>query len=495
MIEAVPLATLRRKLTRQYRYGIAVTAAVLQLTVPAGVAATTHKRVVTAAHARLPSQRSAAIPTALPDTPAVEQLRRAYQFAFPVYEMMRTRAVTLSKARAHGIDGINQLFVRKTLADANTRDVTTPNNDTLYASAWLDLSGGPVRFNTPPLSKRYYSAALMNLFTDNVAVVGTRTVGASRNSAGRYLIAGPAWHGEIPDGVALLRSDTNDAWLLVRVLVDGPGDLDAAVAAAQKFVVDEGTDVAAPTTAVPTPLPDPATLLAVVNEALGRTPLSPALAEHVAGFADQGIKPGATDAFAQLPPVEQALWRSALPALRAELQRSVDSAGTLVDGWRYFDPATGNFGAGDAGRAVVALAGLGALPRAEAVYLTASVDQAGAALDGSKAYTVHLPAQLPVGAFWSLTMYSVELDGRLLLVANPLQRFALGSRSPSLRAERDGSTDIFVQAAMPGGERVVNWLPAPKGKFKLVFRAYLPGLALQDGSLHLPPVMTSELIP
>jgi len=471
-------------------------AAALALSLGATGAAPAQAQAVAAARRAVPVKRAIAVtPAALPDTAEVEQQRRAYQFAFPVYDMMRARAVTLGKMRAAGIDGINQLFVRKQLADASSRDVTTPNNDTLYGSAWLDLSGGPVRFDTPPLPRRYHSAALMDLFTDNVAVVGTRTEGASRNSAGHYLIAGPTWQGETPDGVTLLRADTNDAWLLVRVLVDGPEDLDAAIAATQKFVVDDGTAVAKPTTAVPTPTPDPATLLAVVNEALGRTPLTPAVAERVAGFAAQGIRPGVADAFAQLSPSAQALWHSALPALRVELKLDAGKIGTVIDGWSYPAAGIGNFGADDADRARVALTGLGALPQVEAVYLVASVDQTGATLDGSKAYTVHLPAHLPAGAFWSLTMYTVDPDGRLFLVANPLQRFALGSRSPSLRAERDGGIDVFVQVATPSGERVVNWLPAPKGKFKLIFRAYLPGPALLDGTLHLSPVTTSELIP
>ena len=61
--------------------------------------------------------------------------------------------------------------------------------------------------------------------------------------------------------------------------------------------------------------------------------------------------------------------------------------------------------------------------------------------------------------------------------------------------ERDGSYEIFVQNAMPQGERVVNWLPAPKGKFVLVFRAYLPREQMLDGSFRLPPVEEGELIP
>ena len=438
-----------------------------------------------------PGPRAATTIAALPDTAEIQQLRRAFEFAFPVYEMMRTRAVTVARAKRAGIDGINKLFPRVTLADAASRDVTTPNNDTLYASAWLDLAGGPVLLDTPPLPGRYHSAALMNLFTDNVAIVGTRSGG----DGGRYLIAGPAWQGEAPAGAKLLRSDTNDAWLLIRVLVNGPADLEAAAAATARFGLDASGAKPAPTTVTPTPDPDAPTLLAVVNEALGRGPLPAAVAERSASFAAQGIRPGVADTWAQLPPATKQLWKASLPALRAELKGGIGAVGSIVDGWTYPGPGIGSFGADDAGRARVALGGLAALPRQEALYLTASVDAAGMPLGGGKAFIAHLPARLPVGGFWSLTMYQVEKDGRLFLVDNPLKRFSLGSNTKSLRAERDGSFDIFIQATKPSGERVVNWLPAPKGQFRLVFRAYLPRVELLDGSVRLPPVTVSELIP
>ena len=69
----------------------------------------------------------------------------------------------------------------------------------------------------------------------------------------------------------------------------------------------------------------------------------------------------------------------------------------------------------------------------------------------------------------------------------------MGTRS--LHYERDGSLDIFVQSGKPSGERVVNWLPAPKGAFRLVWRAYLPKVELLDGSFRLPPVAATEPVP
>jgi hypothetical protein len=129
------------------------------------------------------------------------------------------------------------------------------------------------------------------------------------------------------------------------------------------------------------------------------------------------------------------------------------------------------------------------------MYLTARADKDGQPLTGAKSYRVKLPARMPIGAFWSLTMYETAPDGRLFFVPNELNRYAVGDRSDHLRSERDGSYEIFVQNAMPQGERVVNWLPAPKGKFVLVFRAYLPRAQMLDGSFRLPPVEEGEVIP
>jgi hypothetical protein len=71
----------------------------------------------------------------------------------------------------------------------------------------------------------------------------------------------------------------------------------------------------------------------------------------------------------------------------------------------------------------------------------------------------------------------------------------VGDRSQHLRPNPDGSIELFIQNGKPSGERVVNWLPAPKGPFVLMFRAYLPGAGLLDGSVRLPPVTEDEIIP
>ncbi len=425
-------------------------------------------------------------PVTLPDTPEIAELRRGYRFAFPIYELMRTRSAQLERARTAGLENaVNFILPRTRLADAGSHEVTTPNNDTLYGSAFLDVAGGPVTLTVPALAGRYNSAALMSLTTDNTAIVGTRTGG----QGGRFLIVGPGYAGPTPDDAQLIRSATNDAWLLVRVVVNGPDDVEAAATALGGFRLEgaEGQSAPVPAMAAP-PNPDAATFLAVVNEALARSAANPDIAARAASFSALGIGAAAS-------PETAALWKQYLPALRGELKQGLAAAGDVVNGWSYPKPNIGDFGTDDDLRAFVAVGGLAALPRIEAMYLTARADKDGAALDGGKAYTVHLPYKMPIGAFWSLTMYQQEADGNLFFVPNDLNRFAVGDRSPQLRNNRDGSFDIFVQASRPEGERVVNWLPSPKGKFVLVFRAYLPRAEFLDGSFHLPPVEVSELIP
>jgi hypothetical protein len=427
----------------------------------------------------------AAIPAPLADTPEIQALRRAFRFGFAPYEMLRTRQLQLRRMADAGIGaGVNALIPRVTLADASMRDVTTPNNDTLYASAWLDLSDGPVFFSIPPIN-RYHSASLMSITSDVGAVLGTRTVGMG---GGRYAIVGPEWRGDLPAGVEMVRSQSNDAWLLVRVVVTGEEDLPAAVDALTRYTLS-ATGGARPLELAVPAIPDGRAFITTVNTAIERSG-DALLAERARSFADAGIG----QAWETLTPEQQALWTNSLPALIHEL-RSGLLAGEGVNGWVYPAFNIALYGDDDDLRSKVALAGLAALPRVEAIYVTANKDAEGRTLTGDKSWRLKIPPRLPVGAFWSLTMYSQDADGRLFFVANDLNRFAVGDRSRHLRPERDGSIELFIQNGRPSGERVVNWLPAPKGKFVLMFRAYLPGAGLLDGSVQLPPVTEGEMIP
>lgn len=98
----------------------------------------------------------------------------------------------------------------------------------------------------------------------------------------------------------------------------------------------------------------------------------------------------------------------------------------------------------------------------------------------------------PVRAFWSLSLYEVDADGRLYFTANTPGRYAIGDRTPELVAMGDGGLEIWMSVSPPPAGRRTNWLPAPAGPFALVLRAYLPEPALRDGRYRLPCVIAID---
>jgi hypothetical protein len=170
-----------------------------------------------------------------PVDPVRETIREAFHYAFPVYEFMRTRWQDTENPQNAARVAPNALYHWRRLADHTTRDLSTPNNDTLYSSAWLDLTGGPLRVRVPDTANRYYSVAFMDLFTNNFAYVGQRVTGTR---AGEFVLVGPASRGTPPSGPRVIQAPTNDVWMFVRILVDGPADLPVVHALQDQFKIE-----------------------------------------------------------------------------------------------------------------------------------------------------------------------------------------------------------------------------------------------------------------
>jgi hypothetical protein len=433
---------------------------------------------------------ASAAPAQAPSPTTSARIRDAFLFAFPVYEMMRTRQSSLEAAARSGRGGVNRFAHRRTLSDHSHRGVTTPNNDTLYSSAWLDLSAGPVMIDVPATGARYFSLALMDVFTDNFAYFGSRATGGR---AVRAMVAGPAWRGRAPAGVVLVRAPTNDVWALGRTLVDGPADL-AAARAVQDGLTATPAAAATPPRAfsVDTPLePSPETFLGAVNEALTRNPPPPAHRARLARLRAFGVGADAPR-WAALPQAVQATWQADFARLKASLANGLAANSIKRDGWTYPKPGLGNFGANDAYRAAVALEGLAALEPVEALYTFTREDARGEPLDGARRYRLRIPANVPVDGFGSLSMYEVSPDGRLYFVENPIGRYSIGNRTQGLTRNADGSLDVVISRAEPPAPERANWLPAPAGRFRMSFRAYRPRPEFVTLSFTLPAVAPGE---
>ncbi|MFN3592685.1 MAG: DUF1254 domain-containing protein, partial [Thermaurantiacus sp.] len=425
---------------------------------------------------------------ALPPLAATDRawtsVESAVLFGFPIFEFARTGIATAG-ARPGQPHRFNQLQHARRLLDHRARQITAPNHDTIYSSARLDLTQGPLLVELPASREGYFSIAFMNAFTDNFAYSGTR---ATAGAGGRALVAGPRWDGVAPTGVRLVRSATDDVWMLGRFLVDSPDGLTAAHQLQDSLRILEAPD-AAPPSIDAWPAADPSHFLRVVNIMLARMSLEDPVGRRSRLFAEVGLQPGAIDAFSGLAPALQAEWLRALPSVVRHLGRGFADLGQTLDGWQSPPAGIGAPGDNDLVRATVALSGLAALEEVEATYRRADVDSAGRQLTGAGRYQLRIPAAVPVGAFWSLTAYEIDESGRLFLVANPSGRYAIGSHAGELHHEADGSVRVTLAQADFGGR---NWLPTPAGPFALIFRAYLPEPQLLQGRWRLPAVAFLE---
>lgn len=422
---------------------------------------------------------------ALEKQPAPATLAEAYIYAYPLYEIARTRYAATWKQPAEN-SALNRLVHRRTLSDHTDRWVTTPNNDTLYSSAFLDLSQSPVEISTPDFADRYFSIAFLDAFTNNFATIGRRTTGTAPQ---HYLVVGPHWHGTAPADAKLIRAPGNWVWVLVRTLIQDKSEL-ALVHRLQDGITLRAVQ---PFAARPPVVPvdnDAENFIAVVNQALAENPPPAADRALLERIAAVGIKPGAG-----LPEAGVVdAWKAAFPQLRQRLIEAGKSARPteVRHGWSYNPKNLGNFGSDYAYRALVALVGLAALEPSEAVYSSAVTDQNGAPLRGDRRYRWHLPAAgLPVDAFWSLSAYEVAPSGALFFADNAIHRYAIGDRSEGLVKNADGSLDILIQH-VPPAERASNWLPIPEGPVRLVLRAYQPRPEVLQGKYDFP---TIELLP
>jgi hypothetical protein len=136
-------------------------------------------------------------------------------------------------------------------------------------------------------------------------------------------------------------------------------------------------------------------------------------------------------------------------------------------------------------RALAARAGLWGNHGYEACYAFVWTDEDGQPLHGANRYELRLESPPPVDAFWSLTMYDVP---DFYLVANPIDRYSIGDRTPGLQTGPDGSVTVYLQSDSPGPDKEANWLPTPAGAFRPIMRMYQPQQPVLDGTYVLPAV-------
>jgi hypothetical protein len=333
---------------------------------------------------------------------------------------------------------------------------------------------------------------------DVIIYLGTRATG---NSNGTYLLAGPDWKGQVPEGMTKIWSPTNLAWLVTRTLVKGPTDVPNALAIQDKYDVKplsvfQGKIATQPTTnqanvSQELPPPPKPTLIAPtgieiydeISQAMIGNPLNPPDPALVGKLESIGIGPGLTPSTQANDTIKAAL-QTGITEGQKIIDTKVANFGTIVNGWPI-NTNIGVFGSDYLTRAATVYVGLGANVPLEAFYPTTWNDNQGQPLSGANNYTIHFdPGQTPpVDAFWSVTMY----NNQSLFFDNPLNRYVLNQYS-ELKSNTDGSLYLYLQNQSPGPDKESNWLPAPPDSFKVVMRTYLPQPQVLNGTWQPPGV-------
>lgn len=424
----------------------------------------------------------------------------AYVYLYPLVTMeVSRRQLCSSPAGVRPGRGPMGAFTHiREFPSADFKEVVRPNFDTLYSSAWLDLSAEPVIITAPAAGDRYFLLPMLDMWTDVFACPGSRTSG---NRPLQLALCTPEWSGELPAGVERIDAPTPTVWMIGRTQTNGPADYENVHAFQDQLGITPlsawGGDA---------PVQAPVDLDGVDP---GIPPLDQVNAMSGADFFARGLalmarhRPHATDwstvtrmarlgliagdgfDASTLSPVAQAAIAAAPPAALATLGTQFPRLAPVVDGWMSLTDTMGVYGNFYVKRAVVSMVGLGANQPEDAIYPVLQHDADGQPLDGANRYVVHFDAGAlpPVDAFWSITMY----DAHGFQVANELDRFAIGDRD-ALTFNADGSLDIHLQPDNPGPDKVGNWLPSQPGPLGVTMRLYEPQPAALDGTWTPPPV-------
>jgi len=438
----------------------------------------------------------------------------SYVYLYSLVTMDLTRLQSTNVNKVGDFKGPMNVFVNvPAYPTAEMKTVVRPNFDTLYSSAWLDLTKEPMVVSVPNTDGRYYLLPMLDMWTDVFVSPGWRTTGTEAQT---LLIAPPGWRPDLreklaeklglPEGTLRIDAPTPYVWIIGRIKTDGPDDYDAVHKIQNGLKlrplshmrdedwkpvptkIDPNVDMKTP----PKEQVDTMSGDAFFTYAAELLKLQPPQ------FTDQpilsrmerlGVERGKSFDFESADPVVKKAIEQAPKAARELMAWKLPRLARVVNYWSMNTDTVGVYGNYYLKRAILTQQGLGANSPEDAIYPLNVSDKDGKPLDGANNYTIHFDkADIPpVDAFWSITLY----DPQGYQVANPLNRFAVSSWMP-FKYNDDGSLDLYFQNESPGKDKEANWLPAPKGPFNLTMRLYAPKSAALTGKWNPPPVTKAE---
>lgn len=436
----------------------------------------------------LPVEKAAAAQQTLAAQSLLEQ---AYLYAFPLVLMDATRKVSTNTETPNSTRApINQFIHAEKLADAASRAVVTPNVDTIYTQAFLDVGAEPMLYGVPQ-TDRFFNVQVLDAWTNTAAVL---------EAPGLYAITRSDWQGELPEGVQRINVPTNRVWTIARIVLSGQEDLPNVRAIQDKMQLMPLSAYQMDRWTAPAGTYDPAYDFVPVQHVLALSPQEffdtanqlmetnpPAAADApvLRELAALHVGPGEKFDDKALGLFSGLRWKLMLLQLKGKLKAEAANYAQQMGQWIYYGDPIGDFGTAYTYRAMVALMGLGANTTDVAIYPKTDVDSTGAVLTGKKTYTLHIEAEPPTKekGFWSVTAYGEDN----FLIDNAIDRYCVNDRS-GLHRNPDGSIDIILSKEAP--EDTTNWLPVGEGDFHLFLRIYKPDTAALEG--WQPPVVRAN---
>ena len=424
---------------------------------------------------------------------------QAYLWAYPAVSF---ESIRLTAERDLGMD-YNDLGIADNFVDPKSVWLTA-NDTTIYAFVNIDLSQGPVAIEIPP-------GPIVGLLDDfwQRSVTDVGLPGPDAGKGGTFLLLPPGYDGEVPaSGYFPLQATMNNHNLLVRgIIVDN--DVPAAVENVRKVKVYPWSEREDPKpnrfvsisgklidTTPPGGMEYWARLASVINnnpvqehdrffmamlKPLGiekGKPFKPdsrqtAILEEAGGLGDamarnvmyeNAQRESDTTAF----PGTRWEWVILVkPSQETETYSQLDERLQYTYGAIYLSPAIGVMKAGPG-----------------ANYVQTFRDKNGDHFDGGRSYRLHVPANPPASAFWSLTLYDSATRS---MVQNPTND-AARSGYDEFTMNDDGSLDLYLGPNMTGSEER-NWIETVPGRgYYVMFRFYSPTAPLFDGTWALPDV-------
>lgn len=382
---------------------------------------------------------------------------------------------------------LNQFGHARRLPTDQDADMPTANRDTLYSSAVVDLSQGPVILSTPAVTDRYFVINMFDMWHNLFQYVGTRATGGA--IAKNFMMVPPGWQGQAPQDVEVVESPTTKVWLWGRTQIFDEQDYDKIHAIQDQYKL---TSLSEYTGGKPTevqPLPkapgdpnDPLYFYQQLGDYLKANPVEERQQAILGQFKKIGISENGFDPSVLTDSAKQLLAKAVVDGEKiAQAQASNPNALVKKDGWFYAFTLDA-FGDDNAMRSMVSHPYLGGQGAKEAMYPIAYMDVNGKPLTGQSDYTMTFKGEPPVGAFWSVTVYDAKTK---LMVKNELNRFSFNSQSKLNKAD-DGSFTLYLSHAKPADDKLANWLPLPEGNFYALTRLYIPSKQILDLKWTVP---------